>query len=263
MQAALEEQAFSMAWLAPGTVLAVSGAALVVDVKGARRTATLAQIADYDPRPGDRVLVGGDDHDAWAIAVLSALRISPCPSLRADDGASASVEEGVLRVRDPAARVVFEHRDGVGVVCAPERLRFEAAHIELRARDTVTVEGRDVALRASDELAMSAVDASMRVERLEASGDEVTAAFADATLVGKRLRTAFERALHTAVVVELEAERVTERAKELVTEVEELVQVTAGRIRQLATNALELRGRRALLRAEADVSIKGERIELA
>ncbi|MCC6877801.1 MAG: DUF3540 domain-containing protein [Sandaracinaceae bacterium] len=257
-----EEQEPRHPWLAPATVIAASGTTLVVDAGGARLTATLARIAGYAPRPGDRVLVARDGASAGAIAVLSALRLAPDTAqdgaaqdtaeptvVRAPDGASARVEGRALVVRDSKGKLLITHREGESVVHAQDALRFEARAIELCAEEQVRIASRRVSLRAEDEL--------------EAHADHARLSFVEGTLAGRRVTTAFERARHAADVVEVEAERIVERARETYREAESLMQLTAGRIRQIAQETLHLGGRRALVRAEADVSIKGERIELA
>ena len=106
--------------IAPATVLAPSGAKAVVRFEDGESAVVALAVQGYEPRAGDRLLVARGSSGAWAIAVLSALREAPEP-VRADDGASAQLEGGVLTVRDGEGRLLFEHRpeEGVSVVHAP------------------------------------------------------------------------------------------------------------------------------------------------
>ncbi len=68
--------------------------------------------------------------------------------------------------------------------------------------------------------------------------------------------------MQTVDVLETRATRVVTRAKNLYQQVEELAQTQAGRLRLVADGAFHLHARRALVKADEDVKLRGEKIHL-
>lgn len=280
------------AWMAaPASITTAS----VKAVRGARvdvespsfgsACARLAVAGPYEPRAGDAVLVASADGACFVIGVLRALRevegaSPPSPAARsitADDGSSASLEQGedgpVWRLRDASGRLLFEHGAGKSVVCVHEDLEVRAAgDLSLSAGGAVRIEGGErAALSSRGAVELSSRGSAVRLdgERAGVSGElfELRAQRADVTtkeanLVVGTLRSVAHRVREKAEVVERTAGRVVERAREVYREVEGLEQTKAGRLRLVASAALTLLGQQALLKAREDVKLKGEKIYL-
>lgn len=255
----------------PATVIAVNGPTALVRCADGETLEARVTMSRYDGRPGDRLLVARGAHGAWAIAVLGALREVV---LEADDGASARLEEGAIAVRDREGRLLFTHdpEGGESVVHAPHgNLRFVApGEIALEA-GRVAVKGGDVEL-SGRRVAMRGADAHVTADRrgvelegrqLVASAKKARLALLDTVFAAEKVSTAVGKARHVAGVLETRADRLVERAKNVYRDVEELSQTRAGRLRQIATGTMHLFGKRTLMKADEDVSIKGEQIKLA
>jgi hypothetical protein len=109
--------------------------------------------------------------------------------------------------------------------------------------------------------------ASTKTLRTESERIEASASVADVTLDrgalrARRWETFSTLAKLTADVLETHATRIVTRAKNVYEEVEALAQLHAGRVRMVADEALHLHARRALVKADEDVKIKGEKIHL-
>lgn len=197
-------------------------------------------------------LATGEVVDASAVAGLPV-------SLRAADAvlcAPALVEGGhvehyvvavVSAPREPrsaSGAVVVEHDPEArrSVVRLPRgSVRFEAdGDLELAATSAVRVEGRRIEARARD--------ADVTVDR--------------GVLRARRWEAVVAHASQTFEVLETRASRVVERARNVYREVEELAQTHAGRVRVVAEDALHLHARRALVKADEDVKIRGEKVHL-
>lgn len=220
------------------SVVEVAGRRVACKVGAALVHATLATSGDYEPVAGDTVLVGrADDGQAYVVGVVSS-SAEPAPRLRrdAETGRTVLDAEGDLVLR-AHGRVRVEGEDGVTLLAGGEdgdaRVTLERG--SLRAEVTrVGVE----AVEALAKVALARVDAGV-------------------------LAVVARRASTTAEVIETRAQRIFERAHASYREVESLAQTRAAQVRMIATEALQLRGKRALVKAERDVKIKGEKIYLA
>lgn len=143
----------------------------------------------------------------------------------ADEARVVRVEEGDLSLEAPAGRVTIVARDGVVV----------------RSGESVVTVGD------------AGIDA--KTPRAELGATE-------ARVVARSLTTVAESVRQVAEVVEVQATRVVERAKNAYREVEELAQTRAGRVRVVARAAMHLMSARAVIKAEQDVKVKGEKIHL-
>lgn len=145
-----------------------------------------------------------------------------------------AVETSVRVTHDPAKRRSV-------VRLPPGSVRFEAdGDLELAATKTVRVEGA----------------------RIEAAARDAEVTLDRGTLRARRWETVAALAVQTVDVLETRASRVVTRAKNLYQQVEELAQTQAGRVRVVADGALHLHARRALVKAEEDVKVRGEKIHL-
>lgn len=158
-------------------------------------------------------------------------------------GVSAELRTGgrgeALRVLDASGNLLFEHRpdEGLTVISVPH------GDLELRAPtgSVRVVAGKRVEVRAQE--------ADLRVT--------------EARLTARQLVTTVDRVREALGVLETRADRVIQRAKNVYTEVEELAQTRAGRVKLIAERTVHVLGKRALVRATEDVKIKGEKVHLA
>jgi len=242
--------------------------------------ATLALAGDYRPAVGDTLLVIDGAERAWAIGVVSSLRVVEAhPSaVRADDGVEALVldEGATLTVRDARGATLFTHdaRTGQSRVHTSGDLTLTApqGHLDLSAAKSVKVAAPTVELRAhakpgTDDapstLRLGPDGAALESERLEVTAQRGRVAVEDATFASNRLETAVKKARHIAGVVETRAERIVERARDVFREVDELNQVRAGRLRMVARGTWSVLSKRTTLKAEDDLALLGDKIHLA
>jgi hypothetical protein len=117
-----------------------------------------------------------------------------------------------------------------------------------------------ITLLAEDgDLVLAAPRGKVRIDA--ASGFEVSTP-ARASITAREFVTRCSDAIHHAGRFELRAERMFERARDSYREVEGLVQLRAGRLRQLIDGASQLLSKRASITCEEDVSIDGQRVLL-
>lgn len=167
----------------------------------------------------------------------------PVTRLVARSGVSAELRGAAggeaLRVLDAAGNLLFEHRpaEGVTVISVPQgdlELRAPAGSVRVVAGKRVEVRAAEAELKA-----------------------------AEVRLTARQLVATVDRVREVVGVLELRAERVVERAKNVYRDVEELAQTRAGRLKLIAERTVHVLGQRALVRAREDVKIKGEKVHLA
>lgn len=257
----------------PATVEAVTGprrVMLAADGTKARFLADLAA-AGYDaPRPGDRVLYFTDEAGRrYVIGVLSRARGGGELSALLDGGAArapalvrdADRNETVLRVPDgdlvidvPNGAVRVAGRRGVDV-------ESEGALTLRSSRAAVLEAGRGKEGVARVEVQPGEVTVASRALLLAAERAELLAA--RLTIRAKRFETQVARMKQVVDVMETQATRIVERARDAYREVTELSQLRAGRVRWVAETTATLVSQDALLKARDRMKVKGERIHLA
>jgi hypothetical protein len=253
------------------TSVGADGALAVESKAFGRGRARLALASDYAPRAGDTVLVATcDDGARYVIGVVAALReaasvasaiasASPAAAtvVEASDGSRAALEATAsgeaIRVRDGRGRLLFEHlaAEGRSVVHVPEG-------------DLDLVVPGSVRISAGAELSLSsAQQASVTAPRIAVKADHADVRVDEARVSARALETAVGHVLQVVETLEVRAGRVIERARETYREVEGLAQTRAGRLRLVAEETLHLLGRRAQMKAQEDLKLKGEKIYLA
>jgi hypothetical protein len=166
----------------------------------------------------------------------------------ASNGASARVEgvgaDETIVVRDGEGRLVFEYSAALGRTT----LHLAAGDLDVVVPGTLRVRaGKGVALEAP-ELAAVAARARLVVD--------------EGSVVARALSTAADRWVVTAGSLETQAEQIVERARDVFRDAEGLVQQTAGRMRSLVRGTLQMVSRRAVVKADEDLKLDGERIHL-
>ena len=163
--------------------------------------------------------MGSDQREAAAPAV---------GQLVSRDGATAAVvreEQGdVITVRDKRGRLLFELREGVGVVSivvaeGDLELRADQGKVRIVGAEGIELESRAISLRA-------------------------------------------ERLVQSVQVLETHAGRILERAKDVYRDVESLSQLRAGQVRIVAKHSFRALAERLRFKARKDVKLDGEQIYL-
>jgi hypothetical protein len=232
-----------------GTVTALASTHVVVTTDHGPRSAAIA-VSGFCARPGDAVVLAlGEGDEAYVIGVLGASPVrveAPAPS---EVDVTVTERCDVLRVRDADGHLLFEHRDGKSVVHAPGDLVLSSnGAIELRARTAVRV-------HADEEVELEAGALKARSESVELEA-------ADIRVEASSFASVLETATHAVDTLELHAHQLIERAVNVYRDAEELAQTRAGRIRLVAEGTFHLLGKRAHLKAEEDLKLKGEKIHL-
>ena len=267
------------------TGVGVDGALAVESKAFGRSRARAAVAGDYAPRAGDTVLVATcDDGARYVIGVISALReaaASPAAAtvVEARDGSRAALESTdtgeAIRVRDGRGRLLFEHRadEGRSIVHVPEgdleivvpgSLRISAgAELALTGAQGVRLSSGDADASPPCAVHLTEGQASVTAPRLTIEADHADVRVDEARITARTLESAVDHVLQVVETLEVRAGRVIERAKETYREVEGLAQTRAGRLRLVAEETLHLLGRRAQIKAQEDLKLKGEKIYLA
>lgn len=208
--------------------------------------------------------------------LLADMKASPVSERRlvSRTGASATLHEddasSRIEVRDASARLVFELdlASGRAVLHAPGDLKLAAGgDVEIAAAGAVRCRGREVEISTGDgpgaarlELGASAVRLTSRLLRMVAGKADL--ALGDVGYEGERLAAKLGEATVVASRLETAADRVFERARNVFRSVEDLHQLTAGRVRDVVRGGWQIRAGHAALDAEQDVKIDGKSIHL-
>lgn len=282
--------AAASAGLRPADIAAVHADGCVTVALGDRTEldARLAVAGAYEPRAGDRVLVAGAaDGQHYVLGVVGALR-----EVDGDDEAAApdvpievTEQDGarVVRVYDTEHRLLFEHLpdEGRSVVHAPAgtlTLRADAGDVEIDAARRVRIRGqegvelqspRSVRLGAEEDgaddgsrIALGRREAQVDSPLLRGQVDRAELLANHASLTARVSDTVVDLLRTRAGVVDTQARRVLERAREVFRDVEELAQTRAGRVRMVAESTFRVLGDRAFFKSRRDMKLKGKRIYL-
>lgn len=206
-------------------------------------------VLGYRPALGDRVLVASGPKDHFVVGVLGAARTC----LRAPDGTVAELDaDGGLTVRLGDDSVVFQRRaDGT-------------TSLSVRV-DEVAVAGTTRVALSSHEasVALTAAGVAVHGPRTTVAGATAQVTVDDARVEAKVVTTVADRIRAVAGSVETRAASIVSRARTVMTEVEELAQTRGGILRFIAREGFHVRGRRAVVKADEDVKLKGQKIYLA
>ena len=244
---------------------------------------------DWDLGLGDTVLVAGEpDQGLFVVGILKArARPTAAREILLDSGAKATVDgppgDQRLQVFSAGGEMIFEHDPATGksrvgapagdleIVTREGNIDFIAARgvrffarepIQLRSLEGIEMAVADtgsddlssldlhpgrVALRGT-ELGVSARKGELRIDETEVAGRRLSGAIANVKLAMDRCETV--------------ADIVIEKARNAYRTVAELTQLKTGRMRTLVDDTYQLRSRTALLKAEKDFKVNGEKIHL-
>jgi len=235
-------------------------------------------------REGDRVLAMEQDGALYVVGVLASAR---APSIATRAGVTAEVvhEDGreCVRVTDARGQLLFEHDAQANrtVVNVPEgdlelrteqgAIRLDSAHgVELHAKHLIDLRGEHGVRAAyvregepSSSMQMDGRGMRLASPKLEATAVRAGVAVDEGTLVARSVKNTVQTLEQVVGVIHTQAHRIVTRARNLYTEVEELAQSRAGRVRMVAREAMHLFGRRTSLRADEDMKLKADKIYIA
>ena len=201
--------------------------------------------------------------------------------LRTRDGACAALIEKdgaeVVAVQDRHGRLIFEYdpQSGRGSLIMPEGdLALHAARggIDLVAAEGIRcVSGGDLVFRsrsgASIGVGGSVIGAdergvALRGENLRVDAEQANLSMNRARYRGEQLDAQVSWVRLTMDKLESAAERVVARATNVFQRVQGLHQLKAGRLRTLVRDTISCKGRDVTVKAQEDVCVDGERINL-
>lgn len=154
---------------------------------------------------------------------------APAGSLALRAAGNVAIEAGAVAVRS---------RSGIGLA---------VAGADGATQSVLTLEGPTARL-AAPSLDVAARDVTLRAEETRLTGRSLLAEIASLRLVAGRVETI--------------ARTVVERTRNLYRAVEELLETRAGRVRSVVDGTYHLKARDAVVRAERDVDVDGEKIRL-
>jgi hypothetical protein len=258
-------------------VMECAGGAVTVRASGLAAVGSEARVAvrnahaGYAPACGDRVLVQSDAPNSahYLIGVLQAV----VPSVRTANGVTASIEDErvMLRQADGTLLVEFDSRTGRARVSAQGDLALAApsGRITLEAATDVCIEaGRRIVHRVRDadgaksEFSVDPRGATLTAPSMDVNVETARARVGEATVHAKRMETVAERVVQTVADWELRADKVSQHARTMYTDVEGLLQTRAERARTIVRETLQMIAGRTRIRSKEDTSIDGRRVLL-
>lgn len=268
------------ALMRPATVVGPFGdGQLELDCDGTRLVATA--VMRPLPPAGAAVLVAGESAEAaYVIAVLPPASGTDV-RVTAPDGTSAGLEAtGALTIRDPLGRLLFEHdpETGVSTLSAPDgglTLAAPAGRVRIRARDGVDIESGGVAsvtarshrltaVRGGDRatLALDPKEARLAADAIALEGRRGDLRLEETRLEGKTLDARLDTAVLAAERAETTIGRLASNLKRVLSRIEDVWDLRAGRARVVTEGTWHQKSERAIILADRDVRIDGERIDL-
>lgn len=186
--------------------------------------------------------------------------------VRRDDGERIEVRDArrrlVVEVDPITGRTVVESPDGDLALAAPR------GSVDIAARDGVRITSdASVALvaGAGDEASSVALAPGRGViaaRALEVGAERAKLAVKDASWVGAKLRAQVDSVVVVAERCERIAGRVFERARSVMSTIDDLQQTKAGRVRTLVRGAWAMHSDHASMTSDQEVKIDGKEIRL-
>ena len=210
---------------------------------------------------------------------------SATPRLPLPGGGHAALETAqgstVLRVYSRDALVIeydpVTHRTRVMPEAGDLELAAPAGNLALRAAGSVAVEAGAVAIRSrigigltvetpdgatQSVLTLEGGTARLAVPTLDVAARQAHLQAGETRYAGRSLLAEVASLRLIAGRVETLAKTVVEKTRNLYRSVEELLETRAGRVRSLVDGTYHLKARDAVVRAERDVDVDGEKIRL-
>lgn len=201
-----------------------------------RVRSALAGIAT--PRVGDTVLISSEGERGWITGITK----------------RAETSDEKVTVRDRQGNLLFEHDPETGNnVIYPAAGDLEIAvpdgSLGLSSHERVTIRGREgVDIESGENLRVTSPRGAVAIGRTTFKGDVLNSSISRASLLFGRLA--------------IKADRIFSHVREASSKVDELLHMKAGRLWAVVSEALDMRGGKATLKADDRVRIDGKRIDL-
>lgn len=189
-------------------------------------------------------------------SALKIVRAAPSPddtAIRLANGASAAAEGNAIVIRDPQGSIVvrYDAADGTATIAAPRgdlRLAAPSGKIVLDAGSDLELRAEKRTTLRSGELAVDVGHAALRSRMTELFSDAVE-------LTASGLAMGVGR-------IQVSAERVLTKARDVYHEVEGVVDTKAGRLRSIVRGASQLKSESTSIVSAKDTYIDGKRVLL-
>lgn len=242
--------------VAPAEVILVGDQALVVSFGVQQAEARLA-ILDYDPSPGDRVLVIGDGAAGYyAIGVLSTARPRPKLNVATSENSGAtvvSVENGDLEFVAP--------RGAVRIIASQGLDATTVGPIQLHSQVAVNVSILDRVSRRLRRMSLTRRSVAVEHDQVEISTDRLQVTTRESRLQADQTSLNLGSLSLIARRVSAELGTLLSRVENAYHQVADLWQLTAKRTRMVVEETSHHQARRLYSKAE-DVKVKAEQIHL-
>lgn len=189
-----------------------------------------------------------------ALKMVRAAVSEPAAPQRIDTpaGASASCDGDVIVVRDPGGAIVvtYDAATGSATIAAPSGdLRLAAP------------KGR-VVVEAGTDLELSAARTRLRSEELEVEAGRTRLRSAALELVSEVMEVSSSSVVVGAGRLQVSAERVFEKARDIYREVEGVIDTKAGRLRSVVRGAWQAKSGSTSIVSKEDTFLDGRRVLL-
>lgn len=162
-------------------------------------------------------------------------------------------ESGNLELAAPAGNLALRAAGSVAI---------EAGAVAIRSRSGIGLAVEGTAGATQSVLALEGGTARLAASTLDVAARQASFQAEDARYAGRSLLAQVASLRLVAGRVETLAKTVVERSRNLYRAVEELLETRAGRVRSLVDGTYHLKARDAVVRAERDVDVDGEKIRL-
>jgi hypothetical protein len=243
----------------------------------------LARIDGYRPSVGDRVMAVFGEAEGYVIAVLHAAELhGPTRSFVLDDGARVDADGARVELRDAAGRLLVRYEDGHAEIAAPTgdlTLSAPAGRVVLHsALDVKLASGRDVMVEAARRfevasapvstgqsaasLVIDAQRASLRAPEVAVTSKRARFVAGRAEVLARSVAVTAEHVAEKVTKLEIDAERIVERTRDVFREASGLAQTCAGTMRSLVNDVFSLHARRTVMNSTDDTAIDGKKVLL-
>lgn len=164
-----------------------------------------------------------------------------------------TVPRGDLNFSAPEGSISFSAGKDIRLKCPGEIVIDADSTLHLRSGEQFQKES---------SLHLNGEGAGLRGENIAIIGQKGSVALDSTTIRGRRLAAKFERSRFVLDDLEVIAGTVRQKSRNVVQQVENLLQVNAGRVRTFVKGLYHLKGKRTYLKADNDMKLKADKIHL-
>jgi hypothetical protein len=242
--------------LAPAEVIRVDQRRLLVSF-GVQQVEAQSAVLDYEPSPGDRLLIVGDDESGFfAIGVLDTVRPRPKLKLQTSDTSGATilcVEEGDLEVLAP--------RGAIRMVATTGLEATTMGPIHLQSQVSVGLSILDRLGKKLRRIRLTRRSAELQHERIEVAADVLQLAATRSSVTGAACRVDVDDVSLTARRGQVDLGSLLSKVGNAYHQVAGLWQLVADRTRMVVKGTSHHMAQRLYSKAD-DVKVKADKIHL-